>query len=197
MRQGLVLPADELTEAADLAAAERLRTLLLRTVGAGLRVAVPEDAEGREALLPLALCRVLLAVGAQPTDEELDDLVALARAALAPQETSTGPLTAALRAGLASVYAPAAPTAAVRTQAAMRPHTLLVLDRTLQELPWESLPSLRAVPTTRLPSLAFLGPRRTPAEPDPAADGVYYVLNPSGDLADTQDRFQRTFARCV
>ncbi|CAG8608704.1 16617_t:CDS:2, partial [Acaulospora colombiana] len=85
-------------------------------------------------------------------------------------------------------------------------HVFLVLDKVVQELPWESLPSLRKRSTSRIPSLSFLIDRlklatlqqsnqkplqkplqsaRTPLNPKK----VYYVLNPDGDLKRTEDTF--------
>jgi len=38
-------------------------------------------------------------------------------------------------------------------------HTFLILDRHVQSIPWESLPSLRGRSISRIPSLAFLADR--------------------------------------
>ncbi|KAF8556865.1 hypothetical protein OG21DRAFT_1495257 [Imleria badia] len=83
-------------------------------------------------------------------------------------------------------------------------HTFLVLDRSLQSIPWESLPVLRGQSVSRIPSLEFLLDRvrlaalqRDGAEEDSNvvdrirvdARKTYYVLNPSGDLKGTEGRF--------
>src|SRR5690606_3803601 len=84
-----------------------------------------------------------------------------------------------------------------------RPHTLLVLDRDLHALPWESLPCLRTVPTTRLPSLALLQVRLQRCAADPSYGAVsdrrsvHYVLNPGNDLASTQARLEPVFQAYV
>jgi len=86
-------------------------------------------------------------------------------------------------------------------------HTFLVLDKNVQGLPWESIPSLRGRPTSRIPSLAFLVDRIEFAraqrklrnlDDDEATLGravvnpkkTYFVLNPSGDLLKSQARFE-------
>ena len=83
-------------------------------------------------------------------------------------------------------------------------HTFLVLDRSLQSIPWESLPVLRGQSVSRIPSLEFLLDRVCLAamERESGEDGdavvdrirvdarkTYYVLNPSGDLKGTEGRF--------
>ncbi|XP_035169202.1 separin, partial [Oxyura jamaicensis] len=77
---------------------------------------------------------------------------------------------------------------------------VLVLDKHLQKLPWESMACLRALPVTRLPSLRFLlsyglaqrqagsvlhrgiNPTRT-----------FYILNPHNNLPKTEERFRSWF----
>ncbi|KAH9945510.1 peptidase family C50-domain-containing protein [Amylocystis lapponica] len=84
-------------------------------------------------------------------------------------------------------------------------HTFLVLDKNVQGIPWESLPTLRGKSVSRIPSMAFLldriqyvqvskghvpsgGEARTDrAAVDPRK--TYYVLNPAGDLKGTEARF--------
>lgn len=98
---------------------------------------------------------------------------------------------------------------AVRKRAKVMPvvdsHTFLVLDRSLQSIPWESLPVLRGQSVSRIPSLEFLLDRVRLAEMQRQGAGqeedalidrihvdarkTYYVLNPSGDLKGTEGRF--------
>ena len=79
-------------------------------------------------------------------------------------------------------------------------HIFLILDRNVQEIPWESLPILRGRAISRVPSLTFLVDRLP--KPMPGADfdpeslrkGVnpqktFFILNPSGDLGKTQQTF--------
>ncbi|XP_038607979.1 separin [Tachyglossus aculeatus] len=80
-------------------------------------------------------------------------------------------------------------------------HLVLVLDKHLQKLPWETTPSLRALPVTRLPSLRFLlsyGLPREARAPSVLEEGVdprsaYYVLNPHNNLAGTEEKFREHF----
>lgn len=89
-------------------------------------------------------------------------------------------------------------------------HLFLVLDRSVQCFPWESIPILRGQSVSRIPSLSFLLDRvqlarhqrglplsLNSSEPKgPELDCVvvnprkaYYVLNPSGDLKRTEGQF--------
>jgi len=75
-------------------------------------------------------------------------------------------------------------------------HIFLILDRQVQEIPWESIPILRGRAVSRVPSLAFLADRLPPAtSPDTGRlevnpKKVFYILNPSKDLARTQQTFE-------
>jgi separase len=85
-------------------------------------------------------------------------------------------------------------------------HVFLVLDKNLQGLPWESIPILRGRSVSRIPSVDFLldrleyaeMKRRTQSSSDKQASvGAvvdprkgFFILNPSGDLRRTQERFQ-------
>lgn len=82
-------------------------------------------------------------------------------------------------------------------------HTILILDKSLQQFPWESLPCLRGSSISRLPSLAALRERILASPPTTTSlrPGHYvvrtsgaYVLNPSRDLARTQDLFEAPLA---
>lgn len=93
-------------------------------------------------------------------------------------------------------------------------HVILILDKYMQILPMESLPILRKQATSRLPCLSFLRDRILYAKSKKLGDistvsdesnvgnnlsvsgqSVYYVLNPSGDLLDTQKQFEKLFKR--
>ncbi|ORX72388.1 hypothetical protein DL89DRAFT_265954 [Linderina pennispora] len=104
------------------------------------------------------------------------------------------------------------------TDAAAPRHLVLVLDKHAQQIPWESLPCLRSHSVSRVPSLSFLQQRLSKLQRSPPrlagplfdtlkgekpallagspagvrVDGshVYYVLNPAGDLARTQQNFE-------
>ncbi|KAI0029237.1 peptidase family C50-domain-containing protein [Vararia minispora EC-137] len=83
-------------------------------------------------------------------------------------------------------------------------HTFLVLDKNVQGIPWESIPTLRGRSISRIPSLDFLldrldmvrWQRHDPHENlvdrvDVDAGNAFFVLNPSGDLTATEKRFSR------
>lgn len=78
-------------------------------------------------------------------------------------------------------------------------HIILILDKTVQAIPWESIPCLRPHPVSRLPSLLALHDRilaMHPTTPPAAPPGHYispasggYILNPACDLKNTQTIF--------
>jgi separase len=98
---------------------------------------------------------------------------------------------------------------AARVRGHVRPqedeHVFLVLNRCLQEIPWESLPILRGRSISRIPNVDFLIDRLELAQRRHLSgtrvseryDGhtrldsssIYYILNPSGDLEGTERRF--------
>ncbi|KAJ1569123.1 hypothetical protein HK096_004134 [Nowakowskiella sp. JEL0078] len=77
---------------------------------------------------------------------------------------------------------------------------ILVLDRHLHSIPWESIPSLRNIPISRLPSMEFLQDRLkrclgnhdylSAVAAKVSKKNVGYVLNPAGDLIRTQSSFE-------
>ncbi|KAI2663698.1 Separin [Labeo rohita] len=80
-------------------------------------------------------------------------------------------------------------------------HTVLILDKFLQRLPWENIACLKSRSVTRMPSLhAVLGHSHL-KEMDSSCvlssgvspKKVYYVLNPDGNLPDTESRFKEWF----
>ncbi|BFZ60702.1 separin protein [Saitoella coloradoensis] len=93
-------------------------------------------------------------------------------------------------------------------------HLILILDKSVQMFPWESLPVMRGQSVSRLPSLAALrerlqrlsGPEED-SDDDESCDGVgqagdvvvckesgSFILNPSGDLVNTQKVFADKFS---
>jgi separase len=84
-------------------------------------------------------------------------------------------------------------------------HFFLVLDKNVQGLPWESMPILRGRSVSRIPGVDFLHDRvafaklkrEARGQVHKSEDGAavdassgYYVLNPSGDLGRTEERFR-------
>uniref|UniRef100_A0A8C6I5T6 separase n=1 Tax=Mus spicilegus TaxID=10103 RepID=A0A8C6I5T6_MUSSI len=81
-------------------------------------------------------------------------------------------------------------------------HLVLVLDKDLQKLPWESTPILRAQPVTRLPSFRFLLSYTVTKEAGASSvlsqgvdpQNTFYVLNPHSNLSSTEERFRASFS---
>ncbi|XP_004711395.1 separin [Echinops telfairi] len=81
-------------------------------------------------------------------------------------------------------------------------HLVLVLDKDLQKLPWESMPSLRGLSLTRLPSFRFLLTYSITKESGVSsvlsqgvdARSTFYVLNPHNNLPSTEEQFRATFS---
>lgn len=86
-----------------------------------------------------------------------------------------------------------------------RSHTILVLDKVLHTFPWESMPCLRGLSVSRVPSMACLRrlileqqPSRVTTEnEEPKKQGHHVspdngtcILNPSGDLKNTVKLFE-------
>ncbi|XP_060678360.1 separin [Hemiscyllium ocellatum] len=80
---------------------------------------------------------------------------------------------------------------------------VLILDKHLQRLPWESIPTLRAHRVSRLPSFQFLLAYvaastlqlRSVLTEGLNPSSVYYVLNPQGNLPNTEKTFKDWFRR--
>lgn len=84
-------------------------------------------------------------------------------------------------------------------------HLFLILDKNVQSIPWESLPILRGRSVSRIPGVQFLHDRilfaqrkrEATGQTHNPADGAvvdrrkgYFILNPSGDLSRTEERFR-------
>ncbi|RPB27727.1 hypothetical protein L211DRAFT_834580 [Terfezia boudieri ATCC MYA-4762] len=79
-------------------------------------------------------------------------------------------------------------------------HTILILDKNVHQIPWESLPCLDGHAISRLPSLASLRSILTNKKMDTGQvnPGIYidenkgtWILNPGGDLTSTQGTFEK------
>ncbi|KAM8868553.1 separin [Synchiropus picturatus] len=81
-------------------------------------------------------------------------------------------------------------------------HVVLVLDKYLQKLPWESISVLKSHSVSRMPSLQSLIGLSLQKETDPQSilkEGVdkrqvFYVLDPDANLPDSQERFKEWFS---
>ncbi|XP_047440147.1 separin [Mugil cephalus] len=82
-----------------------------------------------------------------------------------------------------------------------RGHLVLILDKYLQKLPWESISILKARSVSRMPSLHSLLGLSVQKETDSKSilrhgvdtRSVYYVLDPDANLGNSQDRFKEWF----
>jgi separase len=80
-------------------------------------------------------------------------------------------------------------------------HTILVLDKALHTIPWESLPCLEGQPVSRMPSLNCLQERILRMRQNGEANSGLsidrrkgaYILNPSSDLTSTKETFIGSF----
>jgi separase len=80
-------------------------------------------------------------------------------------------------------------------------HTILILDKALHAFPWESLRCMDGLAVSRLPSLGCLRDRILEQQkdmPEDSPQGRYvnrdngsYILNPEGDLKNTQVTFEK------
>ncbi|XP_061181389.1 uncharacterized protein LOC133189955 [Saccostrea echinata] len=82
-------------------------------------------------------------------------------------------------------------------------HVFLILDKSVQHLPWESVPSLASTSISRMPSLYHLHSQLTYLNSQKSSilhtgidkQSVFYVLNPDSNLASTQETFQDWFSK--
>ncbi|XP_071490017.1 separin-like [Diadema antillarum] len=88
------------------------------------------------------------------------------------------------------------------TRPDQRNPVILILDAAIQHLPWENLPILQQWPVCRLPSLHFLLDHLHARQSEASVLGhgvdpkkTYFILNPTGDLLNTQKTFQEWFQK--
>lgn len=168
------------------------------------RRSLPRDKKKKKVRLDDALVACFSNLSPKCRDEELEDLVYFILdlyqfhgVPIAISEVDMDQVTMDLRTALEEHVA-------ARKRGEVTPvedsHTFLVLDRSLQSIPWESLPVLRGQSVSRIPSLEFLldrvGLAEMAGEDGDVMDRIrvdarktYYVLNPSGDLKGTEGRF--------
>ncbi|CAG06749.1 unnamed protein product, partial [Tetraodon nigroviridis] len=83
-----------------------------------------------------------------------------------------------------------------------RGHVVLILDKYLQKLPWESTSILKSHSVSRMPSLHSLVGLCVQREAEPESvlrkgvdsKQVFYVLDPDANLGNSQDRFKEWFS---
>lgn len=77
-------------------------------------------------------------------------------------------------------------------------HTILIVDKELASIPWESLPCMQTQSVSRMPSLSAVLERLKKIREQDISEAGYslstahgaYMLNPSSDLVSTQSVFQ-------
>ncbi len=78
-------------------------------------------------------------------------------------------------------------------------HTILILDKTVQAIPWESMPCLRGKSVTRVPSLLILKQSLDRFKGSSAlsvgAENGRFILNPGGDLVGTENEFKHILSK--
>ncbi|ODV60482.1 separase ASCRUDRAFT_81427 [Ascoidea rubescens DSM 1968] len=79
-------------------------------------------------------------------------------------------------------------------------HIVLVIGKSCQNFPWESLPNLKGKSVSRMPSLTILLEALKKYDKDNLSieckekgKAGFFVLNPSGDLKNTQTTFEQKF----
>ncbi|CEI87027.1 hypothetical protein RMCBS344292_01448 [Rhizopus microsporus] len=167
----------------------------------------------------LQLCRIILQLGESPSNRELEDVACFTLSCyddclidIDSNRTNVDEVTKGLH-SLITAYHENSKRNGIDTSSNKRnDHVILILDKYMQILPMESLPILRKQATSRLPCLSFLRDRILYAKSKKMGDvsiasdesnagnnlsvsgqSVYYVLNPSGDLLDTQKQFEKLF----
>lgn len=95
------------------------------------------------------------------------------------------------------------------TPPSLEDHLFLILDKSVQAFPWESIPCLIGRSISRVPSISFLRDRidlaahladpSAPASAEILVDSTKttFVLNAAGDLKNTQGRFDPWLERMV
>ena len=73
-------------------------------------------------------------------------------------------------------------------------HLILILDTCLHTFPWESLPCLRGKSVSRIPAVSAFHERVNQAWPVVINPKGTSILNPSGDLGNTQKMFEKPLA---
>ncbi|CAG8726210.1 31231_t:CDS:10, partial [Gigaspora margarita] len=154
--------------------------------------------------IDIELYKLLLRLGAYPKDQDIEDVLYFLVDAynkhndeqIGYDEIDWDKLTIDVREIISSINL-------VGSSQANDQHVILILDKNVQMLPWESLPCLRSQAVSRLPSLSFLRDRITlinhnnnkQCESKTAnyiidQRKAFYVLNPSQDLKYTQNEFE-------
>ncbi|KAI8999494.1 peptidase family C50-domain-containing protein [Gaertneriomyces semiglobifer] len=146
-----------------------------------------------------SICRMLLRLGSSPAYEDVEDALyylldayQYSGAGIDYDELDIDGMESDFRDALQAFYSVYTHRQAENTPEMSGKHTILILDKHLHMIPWESLPALRSTPIVRLPSIFSLRDTlATRANTRLTLDqsNAYYILNPSKDLKATQEEF--------
>ncbi|GAA6064363.1 hypothetical protein JCM10212_005877 [Sporobolomyces blumeae] len=178
----------------------RIERILKRSI-----VRAAQDKKATRFKLDDAIVECVAALPASSREEDLEDLFFFMTEAfqfsgvpLACDETDVDQVVVDLREALEELHGT---KSAPKGTPDPDEHTFLILDKALRSFPWESLPCLLGRSVSRLPSLSFLRDRLDLAssltEGDPTTYEITvdprrsaFVLNPGGDLKNTQSTFE-------
>ncbi|SGZ17700.1 BQ5605_C020g09137 [Microbotryum silenes-dioicae] len=177
-----------------------------RIVKRSLIRATPNDKRAARFQLDDGIVERIAALSPKARDEDLEDLYhfimesfQLSGVPVACDETDVDQVVIDFRSALEELRKSEPTPTPTSTTSEPRRHLVLILDKSVQGFPWESLPCLQGISISRLPSLAFLRDRLELARSrsndesheyivDPRRTS--YVVNPGGDLKNTQARFE-------
>ncbi|KAI8639658.1 peptidase family C50-domain-containing protein [Parasitella parasitica] len=171
--------------------------------------------------LSLAFCRTVVRLGRHPTTRDLEDVAYFALSCYETQDIRIDytqidfkKLIEHIRLLITRYHERSVMAGIDSTKNIPNDHIILILDKHLQMFPVESMPVLRSQPASRLPCLSFLRDRILYTQSQNAKeayddfgfsapsewadltvsrDSAFYVLNPGGDLKDTQKEFEPIF----
>ncbi|SCZ93128.1 BZ3500_MvSof-1268-A1-R1_Chr6-2g08479 [Microbotryum saponariae] len=179
-----------------------------RIVKRSLIRATPNDKRAARFQLDDGIIKCIAALSPKARDEDLEDLYhfimesfQLSGVPVACDEMDVDQVVIDFRSALEELHKnePTPTPTSTSTTSDPKRHLVLILDKSVQGFPWESLPCLQGISISRLPSLAFLRDRLELAR-SRSDDGSHeyivdprrtsYVVNPGGDLKNTQARFE-------
>ena len=139
--------------------------------------------------------------GAAEQDDGPEDMAALLKlkvadlkARLSGMELSTCGLKKELAERLLGALQKSSATATQGNRSlAARSPVVLVLDESLQQLPWEGMDFLRGCSVSRAPSLDFVLARGSSGEAEYSLRSGYFVLDPESNLPRTQAALKNIF----
>jgi separase len=74
-----------------------------------------------------------------------------------------------------------------------RKHVCLLIDKSLHQIPWECLPTLRQQTITRMPSIHFLLAHLKTCAATINKQNAFYIVDPGCDFVHTREKIQSFF----